>query len=188
VSKLISKKTGKLILKKKVLRILVLLSIIFFIISTTFIYLSFSYQKKIKENKTEISQAQQTLDDLQYLVEIDFNSQIESDILNEKSFANYDEVIPFITLLESLFSVIDPKAEITIKSQEEQIFLDHYADYKINLEINEKKDLFFQALDELYNSNFVTKIMSFTMNYKPNDTETVHELNEVDFVIRLYLS
>ncbi|MBU0577991.1 hypothetical protein KJ742_06600 [Patescibacteria group bacterium] len=185
---ILSKKTGKLILKKRVLRILTLLNVVFLIVSIVFLSLFLSYYKKVKENETKIVQTQQTLADLQYLVEIDFNGQIDSDILDEKSFAQYDEVIPFITLLESLFSVIDPQADITIKSQEKQIFIDHYADYRIVLDMNEKKDLFLKALDELYNSSFITKITSFTMNYRQDDDGLTHKLNEVDFVIRLYLS
>ncbi len=95
--------------------------------------------------------------------------------------------IPARTFLENLFSAVDPDAEIIIKSKENQIFIDHFADYTVKLEIKEKKDLFYMALDELDKSRFIINILGFSMNYKPAEDRSINQLDEAELTIRLFL-
>jgi hypothetical protein len=166
-----------------------LLCVIFVVLSIIFTFMYFSYQQKAEANQVKIQETEQRLANLQYLATLpEEENGADSNLFAQKSFVGYDEVIPFIAMLESLFSLIDPKAEITIKSREEEIFIDHFADYAIDLKMNNKKDLFFKALDELYNSRFITKITSFTMQYKVPDGNSKNEFNEIELVVRLYLN
>ena len=116
-----------------------------------------------------------------------FKLKIKEDLFQKKSFANYEEVVPFIAFLESLFTVIDPDAEVIIKSKENQIFIDHFADYTVYFEVNENKELIFKALDELDKSRFIINILNFSMDYKPAGDENLNQLSEVELVIRLFL-
>jgi hypothetical protein len=188
---LFTKKTGKIILKNRMLRTLSLLCAVFVLFSIIFLFMFFSYRQKIADNDIKIEQAQQTLANLQYLATLEkqgVGDTIETSLFAKKSFVGYEEVIPFIAMLESLFTMIDPKAEITIRSEEEQIFTDHFADYYVHLKIDDKKELFFKALDELYNSRFVTKITDFNMQYKAAEDSDKNEFSEIEFIIRLYLN
>ena len=181
------KKIGKIIIKNRMLRTLGLLCVIFILFNILFVSTYFSYQNKIEENEIQIAMAQETLANLQYLATTNENEEVTSDLFKTKSFVGYEEVIPFIAMLESLFSVIDPKAEITIKSQEEQIFIDHFADYSVNLKISNNKELFFKAIEELYNSRFITRLNNFVIQYKPTADGNINELKEIEFTIRLFL-
>ena len=180
-------KSLAIIVKNKTLRIFGILCTTFLILCIILASLSYSWSEKIKINNSQIELSQKKLSDLQYLVNADVTTD-EDNLLETKFFAQYEEVIPFITFLESLFSIIDPNAEITIKSNEKQIFIDHFADYTINLKTNTKKELFFKALDELYNTQYITKLTAFTMNYKPVEEGKNNELFEVEFSIRLFLN
>lgn len=180
-------KTLSIILKSKTLRVFSILSITFLILSITLASFAHSYENKIKTNDTKVQLTQKKLSDLQYLVNIETESD-DDEILELKSFATYEEVIPFITFLESLFAIIDPNSEVTLKSNEKQIFIDHFANYKVNLETGTKKELFFKALDELHNTQFITKLMGFTMNYRPTENNGGNELYEVEVDIRLFLN
>jgi hypothetical protein len=188
---LFTKQTGKIILKNKTLRVMALSCAVFVLLSIIFLFMYSSYRQKIADNDIRIEQAQQTLANLQYLATLEkqeAGDTIENSLFAKKSFVGYEEVIPFISMLESLFTMIDPKAEITIRSQEEQIFTDHFADYSVRLKIDDKKELFYKALDELYNSRFVTKITDFTMQYKAAEESNKNEFSEIEFIIRLYLN
>ncbi|MBN2087064.1 hypothetical protein JW758_01830 [Candidatus Peregrinibacteria bacterium] len=179
-------KSLKVIIKNKALRIFGILSVTFLIFSIIFAYLAYSFNDRIEKNNVEMEVVQKKLSDLQYLV----NIQTEEDdiILEKKSFASFQEVVPFITFLESLFSIIDPTTSITIRSDEKQISKDHFADYQITVKIGSKKELFFKALDELYNTQFITKLTNFTMNYRPLEESGENVLYEVKFDVRLYLN
>ena len=171
------------------LRILGMLNVIFLIFIIVFLAIGFSYGEKILMNKQQIESSRQALESLVTLAELKESKDEETlNILQKKSFAKYDEVVTFIAILESLFSTIDPKSEITVKSKEEQIYLDHYADYSVLLKVGEdKKELFLKALDELYNSRFITKIINFTINYKPPAEDNLNEMEQAELTIRLYL-
>ncbi len=181
-------KTLRIILKNKTLRIFGVLCTAFLILSIILASLSYSWFEKITNNNSQIEISQKKLSDLQYLVNADAEEEDDDSILETKFFAEYEAVIPFITFLESLFSTIDPEAKIALKSNEKQILIDHFADYKINVDTSTKKDLFFKALDELFNTQFITKLTAFTMNYKPIENGEKNELYEVEFDIELFLN
>jgi len=126
---------------------------------------------------------------LQKMAKEEEKKVIQQSLFEKKSFSSYDEVIPFIAYLEKLFSAIDPEAQITIKSQEGQIFLDHFADYNVDLKMKpEGRDWLYKALDQLYGSRFIVKPMSFTMYYNPPASGTGNsELQEIILVLRLYI-
>lgn len=172
-----------LVKKNKMLRTLSLLSVAFLVITGVLIVIAFSYEEKTQANQSEIEKNLTTLENLQTLIQED----PESDSSPKKSFAEYEEVIPFITFLENLFAVIDPKVEITIKSHESQIYIDHFADYQIRLKIGENKKIFFKALEELHESSFITHVLNFELDYKPEENEKLNQLSQVEFVIRLFL-
>lgn len=183
-------KTLAVIKNNMFLRILSILNIVFIIFISGFLIASLSFKNNVVENISEIETHKQTLESLELIAQQELNGELDaaSDILEKKSFAKYEEVIPFIAILESLFSTIDPKAEITIKSKESQIYIDHYADYQINLEVGEeKKVLFLKAFDELYNSRFITMIRNFSVIYKASEANDKNEFAEAEFIIRLYL-
>ena len=85
-----------------------------------------------------------------------------------------------------LFGLIDPKAKISIKNEEKQILTNRYADYEITLTIGKKKELLFKALNELYQSAYLTRITNFNMEYNPIKNKEESELKKVNFTIRLY--
>lgn len=146
-----------------------------------------SYNKEIAANQAEVEKNITTLTTFQQLVSGDTTVHSASDLFEKKSFANFDEVIPFIAFLENLFSEIDPKAEITVRSKENQIFMDHYADYQISLELGEEKGSLYKALDELEDSRFITNILKFNLDYRPTGDDQLNQLKQMQFGIRLFL-
>ena len=173
--------------KNKMLRTLSILSVVFLIIIVAVFAVTLSYKEKTQASQSEIEKNLATLEDLQDLIQQESESSTENDLSQKKSFAEYEEVIPFITFLESLFSVIDPKTEITIKSHENQIFIDHFADYQVLFKAGQSKELFFKALEELHDSRFITHIINFELDYKPAEDGQFNKLNQVELVIRLFL-
>lgn len=138
-------------------------------------------------NQEEILKNEQAYKNLQVIVQSNIQAFAEDDVFLKKSFADYEEVVPFIAFLESLFGVIDPEAEIIIKSKEEQIFLDHFADYTVQMDIKDTENLLYKAFGELENSRFIINLMNFTMDYKPVGDEGLNVLDHVEFTIRLFL-
>lgn len=173
--------------KNKMLRTLSLLSIVFLVITVALIVIAFSYGEKTQANQSEIEKNLATFENLQSLIQQESGTSAKNALLQKKSFAEYEEVIPFITFLENLFAVIDPKVEITIKSHENQIFMDHFADYQIRLKAGQNKELFFKALEELYESRFITHMLNFEMDYKPTEDGKFNQLSQIEFVVRLFL-
>ncbi|MBU0727774.1 hypothetical protein KKA95_03755 [Patescibacteria group bacterium] len=191
MKKSLIRKIWKVIKESMFLRILIISNAIFVLFIIVSLSSSAILHGKTNDDLQKIEEDKITLASLERLAMIEASESIESTesgILIDKAFAGYDEVIPFIALLESLFSIIDQKADITIKSKENQIFLDHFADYTVNLEIDNNAELFFKAFDELYNSRFITRITSFALNYKTMETGGHNELKEAEFTIRLYLN
>lgn len=152
-----------------------------------FASITISYGQKYQENQTEIEKNQILLQSLQTISQTESEKTPEDDLLQKKSFASYEEVIPFIAFLESLFTIIDPDAEVIIKSRENQIFIDHFANYTVKLEINGHTDLLYKAIDELGKSRFIINILNFNMDYKPIGEEAINQLDEVELAIRLFL-
>jgi hypothetical protein len=187
MQKNIFEKLWPLIKKYKILRTLSLLCSIFIIFIIIFLITGFSYNSKISANETEIAKNEQALLDLQKLILTTENKDnVDISLFQNKSFADFDEVIPFIALLENMFSKPGLQAEIAIKSQEDQIFIDHFADYSVSVKVSDPQVLF-GILKDLYDSRFITKVMSFTMQYDLSDDGETNVLKETDFTIRLYL-
>ena len=65
--------------------------------------------------------------------------------------------------------------------------MDHFADYQVRLKTGQNKELFFRALEELYNSRFITHMLNFELDYKPAEDGKFNRLNQVEFVVRLFL-
>ncbi len=168
------------------LRTLSLLSIVFVALAVVFLFVNTSLASKIKANENLIAQNNQSVTGLQQLVFNSAGSNIDINLFKDKAFAGYEEVVPFIPYLEKLLLNVDSQAEVAIKSQEDQIFLDHYADYKLSMKVGDKNKLF-EAMDELHNSRFVTKIMNLTMHYKPNAEDDINGFADIELTIRLYL-
>ncbi len=183
------KKITEAIRKNRWLRVLSVLSVLFLLLSIVFTSFFFIYRNRVKMTFAEIERSKASYASLETLLkaEEEHLKDTRGNYSDKKVFAQYEEVIPFISLLESLFSTIDPKAEITIKSQEEQISVDHFADYNVSLKIGQNKDLFFKALDELYNTRYITKWMSFSINYKTAEDGALNNLADAEFVVRLFL-
>jgi len=173
-----------LILKNKVLRTLVLLNLILSFLFIILMITYFSFGRQIKLQEKSIEQNLKIVESLENTIE-ENQGVLDDDLFQKKSFADFDEVIPFIAFLEPLLFTIDSETKINIESTEQQIISNRYADYHIRLAINQKKDLFSKVLDELYKSHFLIQIIDFRMNYK--EREEINTLDEIDFIIRLYL-
>jgi hypothetical protein len=178
-----------IIKRNKFLRVINILSIVMILGFITLAIINFSFKEKAAANINQIETNRQVARSLEAVLQNAGTVKAEESILTKKTFAEYDEVIPFVAMLEDLFSIIDPESEINIKGKEDEIYLNHYADYKVNLKVeNGKKSLFFKALDELYNSKFITEVISFSVNYLPENEGDISQLNMADITIRLYLN
>ncbi len=181
-----------IIKNNKFLRILNLLSLLMIFGIITLCVINNSYNDKTQANINQIQtskQLQQSLEAVVQPAETAQTQQTEASILTKKSFAKYEEVIPFVAILENLFSAIDPESEISLKSKEDEISANHYADYTASLKMDSGKiPLFFQAFDELYNSKFITDITGFSISYSPESEGNPSELNRAEITIRLYLN
>ncbi len=151
------------------------------------IFVQFSYREKFQVDQIEIQKNKEFLENLQVIARSEDKADPEDSIFLKKSFATYEEVVPFIAFLESLFSAVDPDAEIIIKSRENQIFINHFADYTIHLEINENKNLLLKAFEELEDSRFITATTNFNIDYKPTGDENLNKLTDVELTVRLFL-
>ena len=160
----VQSKIWPIIKNSKILRSLNLLIALLVLMIVVFASTSFSYRQKIQVNQKEIQANLVLHKSLQNIAQTNVQDMPEEDLSQIKFFAEFEEVIPFIAFLENLFSVVDPDAEIIIKNKESQIFINHFADYTVKLEIKGKKDLFYAALDELDKSRFITNILDFNIN------------------------
>lgn len=174
----------------RLLRTLGVTGIFCFIAALVFFSIFFSYRSKADAIEKKIEKNLQTLLSLQSAAKMEEGAVPESgkERWSKKTFAAFEEVIPFIADLENLFSAIDPESSITIKSPEGQILLDHFADYSIRLNLNQDPALLFRAMEELDRSRFIIKTMAFNLYYKPSDkNEGINDLREAYMVIRLYI-
>lgn len=184
-----TRKIGQIIKGDRVLRTLALLCVVFILCAVAFLWRGYANRKDERFQRGEIQKNELTFENLKKMAQAAEAKQgAGSGFFEKKSFANFEEVIPFIAYLEKLFTPLDPEAQITIKSQEGQIFVDHFADYSIDLKINpEKRDYLFKAMDQLFLSRFIVKVMSFSMVYSPVEGKTTNDLKGVSVVIRLYI-
>ena len=98
------RKIGELILRDKALKILTTFNLIIIILIFASIILGSSYKERALQNETEIQQIKQTLANLEKLANTSTGNI--NDVSN-KRFAEYEEVIPFITSLQGIFTVTD---------------------------------------------------------------------------------
>ena len=181
-------KIGPIIKKSRLLRVLVLLCAIGFLLSAALLVRGYSVHREEVTIRSQIQANDLTFASLQKIAQEEERKALQRGLFEKKSFSNFEEVIPFIAYLEKLFSAIDPEAQITIKSQEGQIFVDHFADYSVDLKLKPTgKEWLYKALDQLYGSRFIVKPMSFTMYYNPMEDVGKNELQEIILVMRLYL-
>jgi len=181
-------KIGPIIKKSRFLRTLVLLCGIVVLLLVIFLVKGVSVHQEEAKIRSKIQANDLAFENLQKMAKEEEKKAFQQSLFEKKSFSSFEEVIPFIAYLEKLFSAIDPEAQITIKSQEGQIFLDHFADYNVDLKMKPaSKEWLFKAMDQLYGSRFIVKPMSFTMYYNPLEGEGKNELQEIILVIRLYL-
>ncbi len=179
-------KIWPIIKKNRFLRSLSLLISLLILLMIFLIAAAFSYRQKIDLNEAEIRKNITLFQSLNSIALVEGQTAPVDDLFLKKSFASTEEVIPFIAFLESLFSSIDPNAEVIIKSRESQIFLDHFADYTVSFYIQDK-DMLYGALDKLEESRFIINILNFYLNYKSSEDGETNHLDEAEFTIRLFL-
>jgi len=183
-----AKKIWPIVRKSRVLRTLVLLAVAFIVIALTLLYIGKSYGREAQGRKAEIQSDELMLQKLKAMAKAGQEYAVQKEYFDKKSFAGFEEVIPFIAYLEKLLSPIDPEAQITIKSPEGQIYMDHFADYSIQFKIKpEARGILYRALDQIYLSRFIVKPLSFTLYYNPNEQTERNDLDEVLMILRLYL-
>ena len=179
------RKIIKTVFRNKPIRVMVLLTMLFLAIIVSLTILSLSYKGRTSELQSEIQGIQNELRALQNIVTE--TEEDDSEVQEVKrGFAPYEEIIPFISLLENLFGLIDQEAIITIKDEENTILANRYADYEVRMDIGSKKNLLLKALDELHKSKYITKVMSFDMKYDTIEDQDSNKLSEVSLMIRLY--
>jgi len=179
------KKIANAVLKNTIIRIMLLLTVLFVVIGGTLILTTFAFQNRLGSVESQILDTQKQIDNLQNTINTEETKPHDEKII-QRQFAPYEEIVPFISLLENLFGLIDPKAQISIRDEERQILANRYADYQVRLKIGNKKTVLFKALDQLYQSKYLTRIMSFNMEYSTIKDKNESVLDEADFIIRLY--
>ena len=181
----LNKKMLGLILKQKTVRVTILLIFILVISCIALFTTSYSFENKIAENNKQIQEIQTQLKALQ-MAASEPEAEVGNEIIMDQALAPYDQIVPFISFLESLFAVIDKESKITIKNDENQIMINRYADYEVKLSPGDKMDLFLKALDGLYKSKYLTKITNFEINYSPTEDEKSSKIEDINLVVRLY--
>lgn len=181
---LFTKKNVKLLIQNRLLRVSFLLTGILLILALALFLVSAEYSKKIQQNEAQIQDAEMQLIQLQKIANLE-----EGDLIAKtegREFAPYDQIVPFIGLLESLFAIIDSESQITVKNKESEIYINRYADYEVHLKPDGKFQLFLKALDELHKSRYLTKIISFNLNYAPGEGGGPTTIKDAQLIIRLY--
>lgn len=178
------KRTTGAIMQNKPVRVMMLLTFLFIAINISLIIISVSYRNRSSEMDIEIEKVQAELKNIQKTVTEEVEPLDEEN--GKRTFAPYEEIVPFISLLENLFGLIDPEAQITIRNEESQILANRYADYEIKLNARNKEKLLFKALDELYKSKYVTRVVNSNIDYKLSPDTEINDLENASFVVRLY--
>jgi preprotein translocase subunit SecG len=184
-SSFFSKKTTKLIIRDKILRTTAILIILFTGLSITLFIMNMSYKDKIADNQTQIDDARLQLQKLQSVIQTEEESERDERAVG-RSFAPYEEIIPFISLLESIFAAIDPGSKVTIRDNEKQIYINRYADYEVTLNPGNKVELFYKALNDLYQAKYLTKIINYNLSYIPGENGSASRIGSASLTIRLY--
>ena len=182
--KLFEKKWIGLITRDKILRIAAILIILLMILTLVLISIESSYQKKIDSNLMQINDAELQLNKLEASLKLEEDSRDKRAI--GRSFAPYEEIIPFISLLEDLFGLIDNDAKVVIRDNEKQIYINRYADYEVTISPKQNIPLLYRALNELHKSEFLTKVTDFNMTYEEDENTKANKLKEINLTIRLY--
>ncbi len=184
MKKLNFRKIKNTIFKNKPIRVMLLLTILFVAMNVSLMIMNVAYIGRADELKIEIQNIQKEIIKLQSTAtEIGEVSEGENE---QQILAPYEEIVPFITLLEDLFGLIDEEARITIKNEEEQIRANRYADYEVKMNINNKKKILFKALDELHKSKYLTRVIGLNMDYDQSADGEVNELTKTNLIIRLF--
>lgn len=181
----LNKRIIGLVLRQKTVRVALLLSGILLVVCIGLFSFSYSFNKKIAENDTQILDIQNQLKNLQ-MVASQPDPEITEEAIKDRVLAPYDQIVPFISFLESLFAIIDKDSKITIKNEEDEIMINRYADYEVRLQPRDKMDILLKALDGLYESRYLTKITNFDVKYVPTEDEIGMEIGEISMVVRLY--
>ena len=179
-----NKKMIGLIMQQKMLRVALLLIAVFSVILITLTVLNTSYAGKVSANEAQIEDAKNQLAQLEAIVNTEETGSDPRAV--GRTFAPYDEIVPYIELLESLFGIIDKDSKILIKDKESQIRINRYADYEIQLHPGNKTGLLLKALDELYKSKYITKVTQFVINYESDEKSKKNVIDDVNIKIRLY--
>jgi len=179
-----NKEISKLLIRNKTLRSSVMLIVLLLILTIVLLSLGISFSTKIEANAGQIQDAESQLFQLQQIVNEEADAELKK--IENRKLAAEDEIVPFISLLENLFAIIDPESEIGLKSKENEIYINRYADYEVQLDDLSKMDLFLKVLDELHESKYLTKIVSFRLNYGVNEESNTNEIRKANLIIRLY--
>jgi hypothetical protein len=185
--KKLNRKIWPVILSQKSLRTLALLGGIFGVTSVILIVMGAGFSSESRANKEETLRNQQAVIQLEKLALASGENELDFSLAENKQFASYDDVAPFIAVLENIFLPIDPAAEIIIKSREDEIFINHYADYSINAKVRGGKALLFAGVKQLHESRFITQVTSFVMDYKPTEEEGTNQFDNLQMSLRLHL-
>lgn len=182
--KFLEKKWIKLMIQDRILRLCIILILSFGILIIILLSTGSSYKKKVDLNLQQIADAELQLTKLEAALQLQEKSR-DNRVIG-RNFAPYEEIIPFINLLENIFGLIDRETKVTIKDNEKNIYINRYADYEVTLSHEANLPLLYKALDELQKSQFLTKTTSFNMKYKEDEKEKTNEIDEITLTIRLY--
>ena len=181
----LNKKIIGLIFQQKIIRITLLLNLILAITCLTLFVFGHSFEKKIADNNKQIQDTKVQIEELKKIVNEE-DDTVEPTETEDHVFASYEEIVPFINLLEDLFSIIDEESQILLKDTENQIIINRFADYEIKLKPGNKLDLFLKALDELYKSKYITKVTQLQTTYAESGPNKKNTISAINLTIRLY--
>lgn len=181
----LNRKTIGMILQQKTVRVTTALSLILILSCIALFGVTYSFNNKTAENTRQIQDVQAQLKSLQSAASEPV-AEATDETISGRVLAPYDQIVPFISFLESLFAIIDKESKITIKNEENQIMINRYADYEVKLKPGEKMDLFLKALDGLYKSKYLTKVTNFEIDYSPTEDGKESKIEDIILVIRLY--
>lgn len=174
------------IAKNKLIRVMLLLSMLFVILTLILLFFNRSVKTRLSEDEKRIQEIQVQINNLNQNIMENKEALENDELIQKKGFASYDEIVPFISLLEDLFGLLDEKTSILIRDERDQIYSNRYADYEVKLDVGGNTEFFLAALNELHNSKYITRVMNFNMNYNSFTESGVNELKTVSFVIRLF--
>lgn len=177
-----------IIKKSKILRTLNILMFLLLFLSIVLFISNKDISKKIKLNKKTMDENTIQLQTLKNIADSSLGYDTpDEELLNNKNFAAFEDVIPFISYLEELLQPIDEEVSVLVKAKEDQIIFDRYADYTVNIQLHNKLEQFYEAIKKLNNSHFILNITNININYKPSFSDDSNVLSEITLKIRLFL-